>query len=78
MSRLRSFYDADRAEDFAQPTNYKTERNQNEIYCGVCGEMFFVDDISFEEISKTVEETLENPFICEDCRQEYEQMEHSD
>lgn len=78
MNGLRSFYDADRAEDFKQPTAFQTERSQNEVYCSVCGEMFFVDDISFENISRAVENTLENPFVCEDCRSAYEEMEYSE
>lgn len=78
MNALRSFYDADRTEDFSQPTAFQTERNQNEVYCSLCGEMFFVDEISFEKLTRAVEKTLENPFVCEDCRSEYEEMEYSD
>ena len=78
MNALRSFYDADRTENFKQPTPFQTERNQHEVYCGECGEMFFVDDISFENISRAIENTLENPFVCEDCRSMYEEMEYSE
>jgi hypothetical protein len=78
MNALRSFYDADRTEDFEQPTAFQTERNQNEVYCGVCGDTFFVDDLVFEQISRAVENTMENPFVCEDCRSAYEEMEYSD
>lgn len=77
MNGQRSFYDADRTESFGEPTVFQNDLNQNEVYCSVCGEMFFTDDLSFEKITRTVENTLENPFVCEDCRSEYEEMEHT-
>lgn len=74
MQRLRSYYDGDRDENFSLPTNHQTERNRHELYCGLCGESFFVDDFVFEDITRVIEETLENPFVCEDCLEEYEEL----
>lgn len=74
MGRLRSYYDADRTEKFIHPTAFKTERNNNEIFCGFCGETFFIDDILFEETTRIIERTLENPFLCEDCFEEYNEL----
>jgi uncharacterized protein YbaR (Trm112 family) len=76
MQRLRSFYDADRADKFSAPTNYRTAQNQHEVYCGLCGEAFYVDDSIFEHVNKELEETLENPFVCEDCSEEYQELSH--
>jgi hypothetical protein len=42
----------------------------------MCGESFFVDDFLFEDVSRVMEETLENPFVCEDCLDEYEELSH--
>ena len=76
MERLRVYYDADRSEQIIRPTRFKTQQNANEIYCDMCGDGFFIDDVSFEEINKIIEETTENPFICEDCTEEYEELAH--
>ena len=73
MGKLRSYYDADLWETGGQPTRVKTEQNQNEVYCGACGEMFYVDDAQFEQVNKVIEETPENPFLCEDCQLDYEE-----
>lgn len=74
MQRLRSYYDADREIDFSIPTDYKVADNQNEIYCSMCGESFFVDDFIFEDVSRIIEETLENPFVCLECINDYEDL----
>lgn len=76
MERLRSYYDADRTEQGFHPTAYKTERNTHKVYCGVCGEMFFIDDVLFDEMNKMIERILENPFLCEGCIEEYDDLAH--
>lgn len=77
MQRLRSYYDADRENKLSVPTTYQTDQNKNELYCSMCGENIYVDDLIFDDVNKIVEETLENPFLCEDCLDEYEEMAHS-
>ena len=76
MTRLRSFYDADRAENFSAPTNSRTAENRHEVFCGLCGETFYVDDSIFEHVNKEIEATMENPFVCEDCLEEYQELAH--
>ena len=78
MGRLRSYYDADLWETAGQPTQAKTEQNQNEVYCGACGEMFYIDDVQFEQMNKVIEETLENPFFGKDCQLDYEETQYQD
>ena len=67
MERQRSFYDSDRIEQLQQPTRYRTSLNKNEVYCGMCGDIFFLDDVKFKGYRHVVEKTLENPFLCEEC-----------
>jgi hypothetical protein len=62
--------DANRAETAMQATDYPTERNQYDVYCDMCGEVFFVDEITFEIISDAFREGFDNPFVCDDCRDE--------
>lgn len=76
MHRLRSYYDADRKNDFLIPTHYQVGENKNKLYCSLCGESYFVDHLIFEDVRKIIEETRENPFICQDCLDEYEDLAH--
>lgn len=67
MTGLRSQYDADRAEDLLIPTDYQTALNKNEVFCEMCGKTFYVDDFFFEQITRKIAETMENPFVCGEC-----------
>ena len=78
MGRLWSYYDAALSETGGQPTQVQTEQNQNEVYCGACGEMFYIDDVQFEQMNKVIEETLENPFFGKDCQLDYEETQYQD
>jgi hypothetical protein len=74
MRRLRSYFEGDRENSFAVPTAYRTPENRNELFCSMCGESFFVDDLVFADVSRVIEKTLENPFVCEACLDEYEEL----
>jgi hypothetical protein len=74
QTRLKEELDADRFENYSGVTEYKTEKNRHEINCGVCCKMFYADQETYESISRAVEQGLDNPYLCEDCRQEYEEM----
>ena len=39
----------------------------------MCGESYFVDDLVFENVNKVSEETLENPFLCQECVELYDE-----
>ncbi|MEZ5429226.1 MAG: hypothetical protein R2747_23465 [Pyrinomonadaceae bacterium] len=75
MTRMRSFYDADRTEKNG-PTLHQTELNNNELYCSLCGETVFVDDVAFDDVQRIIEETLENPYLCPDCLEQVEEAAH--
>ena len=70
MLRVRAELDANQAETAMQATNYPTEKNQFDVYCDMCGEVFFVDEITFERVSEALREGFDNPFVCADCRDE--------
>lgn len=73
MNRQRSFFESDRIEQLGQPTRYRTSINTNEVYCGMCGETYFLDDVSFTSVNRTIEVTRENPFLCQGCEFENEE-----
>lgn len=55
-------------------TDYKTRQNCYEITCAVCCRTFYADKETYESISRAVEQALDNPFICGECQQEYEDL----
>ena len=76
MDRLRSFYDSDRAEGFFRPTENRTDVNKYEMFCGNCGDKLYVDKDLFRRINNAIEEGTDNPLMCEDCENSYEELGH--
>ena len=74
MQRSRSYYDADREDKHSVPTTFPTEQNTNALKCSLCAGTVFVDDLVFNDVGKVIENTAENPFICEDCLSEYHEL----
>lgn len=70
MVKVREELDANRAETAMRETIYPTEKNNFEVYCDMCGEVFFVDQLTFDKVSSALREGFDNPFLCEDCRDE--------
>jgi hypothetical protein len=67
MNRIRSYYDADHTETLDIPTNYRTDQNKHKLYCSMCGESLFVNEYIFDDVNRVIEETLENPLLCQNC-----------
>lgn len=76
-ARSREEFDADRIENYVTITDYKTELNQFEIFCGTCGEMFFADKDQAAKCARAAEQGLDNPFLCDDCQREYEELAYA-
>ena len=74
MMKIREELDENRAETAMQATRNPTDRNKFDVYCDMCGEVFFVNEMTFEKISDALREGFENPFICDDCREEQEEI----
>jgi len=73
MTKVKEELDASRAETAMQASSYPTERNQFDVYCDMCGEVFFVDELTFEKVSEALREGFDNPFVCDDCRGEFDE-----
>lgn len=58
------------------PTRYRKGPNQSELICSSCGDLYFVDDISFREAMSAMEMGLENPFCCDECEADREEFAH--
>jgi hypothetical protein len=58
------------------PTRYRKGPNQSQIICGLCGEAYFVDEVVFHQAVSAMEEGIDNPFFCDDCEADYEELSH--
>ncbi len=77
MSRLRSRLDAEEQRDFiGGPTNYKIGPNQSKLLCGFCNGIYYVDDATFQQVMSALAEGGDNPFCCDDCEAEKEELSH--
>lgn len=56
------------------PTKEKPGLNQVSIRCGMCGDLYYVDEATKARIAEVVETGLDNPFRCEDCESEYDDL----
>ena len=57
-----------------EPTLFRKDPNQLELLCSFCGEIYFVDDVTFQQARSAMEEGGDNPFCCGDCETEYEEL----
>jgi hypothetical protein len=49
------------------PTAFMTERNEQEVRCGICARPLYVSDETYRSFTEAVETGLEHPFLCEVC-----------
>ncbi|MFY9611489.1 MAG: hypothetical protein WAU45_23115 [Blastocatellia bacterium] len=71
MTKLRETLD-DTQSAVETATKFKTELNKHELRCGVCNDLFYVDDSTYNRVRVALDfDPTNNPFSCEDCEQEY-------
>jgi hypothetical protein len=56
------------------PTVFKTELNQHEVRCGMCGRTIYTDEETFSFVSDAIKAGLDDPFRCELCKEEYDDL----
>jgi hypothetical protein len=56
------------------PTVFKTARNQHEVRCGMCGKFIYVEEQTFSFVSEAIKSGLDDPFRCELCKEEYDDL----
>ena len=76
IAKLREEFDADRIEEKIGATRLKTRENPHQVNCASCGEAYFVDRAMFDSISQAIVKGLDNPFVCDRCETEYEEVAH--
>jgi len=73
MNISRTNVELDR-QTHSEPTWLMTERNKYEAHCGVCAKPVYVDEETFCFTREAIESGLDNPFRCEHCAEEYDDL----
>lgn len=73
MTTLRSYIDPDQ-QTTTGPTSFMTERNEHEVRCGMCARSVYVDEETFRLANEAIDSGAENPFRCETCEEEYDDL----
>ena len=61
-----------RRQTVSHQTLYRTGPNRYRLLCAKCGEICYVNEITFQRASHTILEGADNPFFCPDCELEPE------
>ena len=73
MSRSKEALDEIRSE-IATPTKFATEWNKYGIPCGVCAELFYVDETTYNHVRSAMDfDPTNNSFCCDDCKTQYDE-----
>lgn len=51
-----------------------TDDNQHEVRCGMCARELYVDDDGYGLYMEAIGSGLDNPFRCEVCSEEYDDL----
>ena len=51
-----------------------TDDNQHEVRCGMCARELYVDEAAYRYYSEALTSGLDNPFRCEVCNEEYDDL----
>lgn len=73
MSTLRSYIDQNE-QNKVVPTSVMTDGNQHEVRCGMCARELYVDDNGYRLYMEAINSGLDNPFLCEVCNEEYDDL----
>ena len=75
--RIREQFDADRFESVQQASSFQTAEQPFGAVCEMCRRTWYVSPETNEAINRAIDGGLDNPFLCDDCREEYEELASS-
>lgn len=58
------------------PTKYAKGPNQFRLRCALCTAVYYFDDAAFRQALSAMAEGIENPFCCDECEAEQEEVSH--
>ncbi len=73
MSTLNSYIDQRRPGVIAAQSNM-TDETQHEVRCGMCARELYVDEEGYRLYMESINSGLDNPFRCEICNEEYDDL----
>jgi hypothetical protein len=73
MTTLRSYIDQNQTAPI-QATSIMTDDKQHEIRCGMCARELYVDEETYRFYAEALLSGLDNPFRCEVCNEEYDDL----
>jgi hypothetical protein len=73
MTTLRSHIDQNQQAPITA-TSMMTDDKQHEVRCGMCARELYVDEDAYRYYSEALISGLDNPFRCEVCSEEYDDL----
>jgi len=55
-------------------TSVMTDEKQHEVRCGMCSRELYVDEDAYQLYTEALTSGLDNPFRCEICSEEYDDL----
>jgi hypothetical protein len=71
---LRSYIDQNEQRPLITAAPLMTDRHQHEVRCGMCAKELYVDEEGFRLYSEAINSGLDNPFRCDICSEEYDDL----
>lgn len=73
MSTVQSYIDQKPQRPVSAPS-IMTDDKQHEVRCGMCAKELYVDDEGYRLYMEAITSGLDNPFRCEVCSDEYDDL----
>lgn len=73
QARLREEIDGDLVAEYVGITDFRTDVNRFEINCAECNRTYYADSETSDGIYRSIEQGLDNPFLCTECKRELEE-----
>ena len=75
--KLRSRQNPEEQKNLVEgPTRYPKGPNQKRLTCSLCSGTYYVDEVTYHQAVQAMEEGLDNPFCCEECEADYDELAH--
>ena len=71
---LRSYIDQNQERPIPPVASIMTDDNQHEVRCGMCAKELYVDDEGYRLYCEALNSGLDNPFRCDVCNEEYDDL----
>ena len=73
MATLRSYIEHNQSGFIGAPSIMTTDE-QHEVRCGMCARELYVDEEGYRLYCEAINSGLDNPFRCETCNEEYDDL----